>query len=209
RSRLISMSEHEIFIVDDDPAVRDSLAVLLEVEGYRVRVFDSAESFLEAWTPQLQGGLLLDVRMPGMDGLELLERLNKLGNHLPVVVMTGHGDVPLAVRSMKLGALDFIEKPLSDTLLLEAVRTMIAYEKERQERCREQQEIAARLAELTPRERDVLEKLVLGQPNKVIAYELGISARTVEVHRARVMEKMKAKSLSHLVRMALQAGIEV
>lgn len=203
------MSEHEIFIVDDDPAVRDSLAVLLEVEGYRVRVFDSAESFLEAWTPQLQGGLLLDVRMPGMDGLELLERLNKLGNHLPVVVMTGHGDVPLAVRSMKLGALDFIEKPLSDTLLLEAVRTMIAYEKERQERCREQQEIAARLAELTPRERDVLEKLVLGQPNKVIAYELGISARTVEVHRARVMEKMKAKSLSHLVRMALQAGIEV
>ncbi|HLW26297.1 MAG TPA: response regulator FixJ [Kiloniellales bacterium] len=203
------MSEHEIFIVDDDPAVRDSLAVLLEVEGYRVRVFDSAESFLEAWTPQLQGGLLLDVRMPGMDGLELLERLNKLGNHLPVVVMTGHGDVPLAVRSMKLGALDFIEKPLSDTLLLEAVRTMIAYEKERQERCREQQEIAARLAELTPRERDVLEKLVLGQPNKVIAYELDISARTVEVHRARVMEKMKAKSLSHLVRMALQAGIEV
>ena len=203
------MNEHEIFIVDDDPAVRDSLAVLLEVEGYRVRVFDSAESFLEAWTPQLQGGLLLDVRMPGMDGLELLERLNKLGNHLPVVVMTGHGDVPLAVRSMKLGALDFIEKPLSDTLLLEAVRTMIAYEKERQERCREQQEIAARLAELTPRERDVLEKLVLGQPNKVIAYELDISARTVEVHRARVMEKMKAKSLSHLVRMALQAGIEV
>lgn len=203
------MSEHEIFIVDDDPAVRDSLAVLLEVEGYRVRVFDSAESFLEAWTPQLQGGLLLDVRMPGMDGLELLERLSKLGNHLPVVVMTGHGDVPLAVRSMKLGALDFIEKPLSDTLLLEAVRTMIAYEKERQERCREQQEIAARLAELTPRERDVLEKLVLGQPNKVIAYELDISARTVEVHRARVMEKMKAKSLSHLVRMALQAGIEV
>lgn len=203
------MSEHEIFIVDDDPAVRDSLAVLLEVEGYRVRVFDSAESFLKAWTPQLQGGLLLDVRMPGMDGLELLERLNKLGNHLPVVVMTGHGDVPLAVRSMKLGALDFIEKPLSDTLLLEAVRTMIAYEKERQERCREQQEIAARLAELTPRERDVLEKLVLGQPNKVIAYELDISARTVEVHRARVMEKMKAKSLSHLVRMALQAGIEV
>lgn len=203
------MSEHEIFIVDDDPAVRDSLAVLLEVEGYRVRVFDSAESFLEAWTPQLQGGLLLDVRMPGMDGLELLERLNKLGNHLPVVVMTGHGDVPLAVRSMKLGALDFIEKPLSDTLLLEAVRTMIAYEKERQERCREQQEIAARLAELTPRERDVLEKLVLGQPNKVIAYELDISARTVEVHRARVMEKMKAKSLSHLVRMALQAGTEV
>lgn len=203
------MSEHEIFIVDDDPAVRDSLAVLLEVEGYRVRVFDSAESFLEAWTPQLQGGLLLDVRMPGMDGLELLERLNKLGNHLPVVVMTGHGDVPLAVRSMKLGALDFIEKPLSDTLLLEAVRAMIAYEKERQERCREQQEIAARLAELTPRERDVLEKLVLGQPNKVIAYELDISARTVEVHRARVMEKMKAKSLSHLVRMALQAGIEV
>jgi len=203
------MSEHEIFIVDDDPAVRDSLAVLLEVEGYRVRVFDSAESFLEAWTPQLQGGLLLDVRMPGMDGLELLERLNKLGNHLPVVVMTGHGDVPLAVRSMKLGALDFIEKPLSDTFLLEAVRTMIAYEKERQERCREQQEIAARLAELTPRERDVLEKLVLGQPNKVIAYELDISARTVEVHRARVMEKMKAKSLSHLVRMALQAGIEV
>lgn len=203
------MSDHSIFIVDDDLAVRDSLAVLLEVEGFSPRTFASAESFLEVWSPDLRGGLLLDVRMPGMDGLELLDRLNNSGNELPVVVMTGHGDVPLAVRAMKLGALDFIEKPLTDTVLRNAVRTMIAYEEERHERASEQQEIDRRLTQLTPRERDVLEKLVLGQPNKVIAYELDISARTVEVHRARVMEKMQAKSLSHLVRMALQAGVEV
>lgn len=202
------MSEQIIYIVDDDPAVRDSLAVLLEVEGFQPQTFESAPQFLEAWTPDLRGGLLLDVRMPVMDGLELLEKLNELRSELPVVVMTGHGDVPLAVRAMKAGALDFIEKPLPEGMLLEAVRTLLAHENEQHERRLEQQEIHARLAELTPRERDVLDQLVLGQPNKVIAYELGISARTVEVHRGRVMEKMGAKSLSHLVRMALQAGIE-
>jgi|SRR5690625_496896 len=203
------MGKYEIFIIDDDAAVRDSLAVLLEVEGYQTRAFASAESFLEVWSPEMRGGLLLDVRMPGMDGLELLGQLNKLGNHLPVVVMTGHGDIPLAVRSMKLGALDFVEKPLTDSLLLETVRSMTAQEAERRERHREQRKITERLASLTPREREILERLVLGQANKVIAHELDISARTVEVHRARVMEKMKTKSLSHLVRMALQAGIEV
>lgn len=203
------MSEHSIYIVDDDPAVRDSLAVLLEVEGYAPQVFASAESFLEAWSPDLRGGLLLDVRMPGMNGLELLDRLKKAGNQLPVVVMTGHGDIPLAVRAMKLGALDFIEKPLTEAVLLDAVRTMILHEEAHHERLSAQQRIGERLAELTPRERDVLEKLVLGQPNKVIAYELDISARTVEVHRARVMEKMQARSLSHLVRMAIQVGVEV
>ena len=203
------MSDPSIYIVDDDPAVRDSLAVLLEVEGYRTETFDSATQFLEAWSHDLRGGLLLGVRMPVMDGLELLEKLKERGNQLPVVIMTGHGDVPLAVRAMKAGAMDFIEKPLTDTLLLNAVRSMIAYEEEQHERLQEQQEVHHRLAELTPREQDVLEKLVIGQPNKVIAHELGISIRTVEVHRGRVMEKMGAKSLSHLVRMALQAGIEV
>src|SRR5690625_3260310 len=203
------MRETCIYIVDDDPAVRDSLTVLLEVEGYRPVAFESAEHFLEAWAPDLRGGLLLDVRMPGMDGLELLDRLRQAGIMLPVVVMTGHGDVPLAVRAMKLGALDFIEKPLSDSLLLDAAREMIAYEERQHERHQEQRKARARLAELTPRERDVLEKLVLGHPNKVIAHELDISARTVEVHRARVMEKMEARSPSHLVRMALQAGVEV
>src|SRR5690554_575448 len=203
------MSDPSIYIVDDDPAVRDSLAVLLEVEGYRTETFDSATQFLEAWSHDLRGGLLLDVRMPVMDGLELLEKLKERGNQLPVVIMTGHGDVPLAVRAMKAGAMDFIEKPLTDTLLLNAVRSMIAYEEEQHERLQEQQEVHHRLAELTPREQDVLEKLVIGQPNKVIAHVLGISIITAEVHRGRVMEKMGAKSLSHLVRMALQAGIEV
>jgi len=196
-----------IYLVDDDSAVRDSLSVLLEVEGFRVRAFESAEAFLAAWTPALRGGLLLDVRMPGMDGLELLERLRALGAGLPVVVMTGHGDVPLAVRAMKAGALDFVEKPLAGGELLEAVRTLLAHDAERESRRREEGAVQERLAALTPREREVLEKLVAGQPNKVIAYELGISARTVEVHRGRVMEKTGARSLSHLVRMALQAGI--
>lgn len=203
------MTDHPIYIVDDDPAVRDSLAVLLEVEGYTTIGFESAELFLDAWSPSLRGGLLLDVRMPRMDGLELLDRLRQQGSELPVVVMTGHGDVPVAVRAMKAGALDFIEKPLTESLLLEAVRNMMAQEQERQGRAEERAQAAEHVASLTPRERDVLVQLVLGQPNKVIAYELGISARTVEVHRSRVMDKMGAKSLSHLVRLALQAGIEV
>lgn len=203
------MPEHPIYIVDDDPAVRDSLAVLLEVEGFTPQTFESAEAFLNAWAPDLRGGLLLDVRMPGMDGLELLDQLKERGGDLPVVMMTGHGDVPIAVRAMKAGALDFIEKPLTESLLLEAVRGMLAYDEERESERREETAILERLEQLTARERDVLEKLVLGQPNKVIAYELGISARTVEVHRGRVMEKMGAKSLSHLVRMAIRAGIEV
>lgn len=203
------MPEHPIYLVDDDAAVRDSLTVLLEVEGFRVAAFESAEAFLAAWTPALRGGLLLDVRMPGMDGLELLERLRRLGAELPVVVMTGHGDVPLAVRAMKSGALDFLEKPLGGPALLEAAQMLLSYDAEREDRRRDEGAAQERIAALTPREREVLEKLVLGQPNKVIAYELGISARTVEVHRGRVMEKMGAKSLSHLVRMALQAGVEV
>lgn len=201
------MPEHPIYLVDDDPAVRDSLSVLLEVEGFQVVAFESAETFLAAWTPGRRGGLLLDVRMPGMDGLELLERLHRLDPALPVVVMTGHGDVPLAVRAMKAGALDFVEKPLAQPTLLEAVRALLAHDAERESRRREEGAVRERLAGLTPREREVLEKLVAGQPNKVIAYELGISARTVEVHRGRVMEKTGARSLSHLVRMALQAGI--
>jgi len=203
------MPEHPIYLVDDDPAVRDSLSVLLEVEGFQVVAFESGEAFLAAWTPDRRGGLLLDVRMPGMDGLELLERLHRLDPALPVVVMTGHGDVPLAVRAMKAGALDFVEKPLAQTTLLEAVRALLAHDAERESRRREEGAVRERLAGLTPREREVLDRLVAGQPNKVIAYELGISARTVEVHRGRVMEKMAAKSLSHLVRMALQGGVEV
>lgn len=203
------MPEHPIYLVDDDPAVRDSLSVLLEVEGFQVVAFESAETFLAAWTPGRRGGLLLDVRMPGMDGLELLERLHRLDPALPVVVMTGHGDVPLAVRAMKAGALDFVEKPLAQPTLLEAVRALLAHDAERESRRREEGAVRERLAGLTPREREVLDRLVAGQPNKVIAYELGISARTVEVHRGRVMEKMAAKSLSHLVRMALQGGVEV
>lgn len=199
-----------VFLVDDDDAVRDSLATLLESEGHAVEPFPSALAFLDAIDPRRRGCLLVDVRMPGMGGLELQETLNAQGVSLPVIVMTGHADVPLAVRAMKAGALDFLEKPFADESLLASIRAALAEDAARREANKPQAsaETLERLAQLTPRERDVLEGLVAGHPNKVIAHMLTISPRTVEIHRARVMEKMQAKSLSHLVRMAIEAGVE-
>jgi two-component system response regulator FixJ len=194
-----------IFVVDDDEAVRDSLRILLEVEGYRVETFASATDFLETCDLARPGCLLADVRMPDMSGLDLQEVLNQRRAGLPVIIMTGHGDVPMAVRAMKAGAVDFIEKPFTDTAILDSVGRGLA----RADRATTDRAFAAdaatRLQALTAREREVLDRLVQGQPNKVIAYELGISPRTVEIHRARVMEKMAADSLSHLVRLALAA----
>jgi two-component system response regulator FixJ len=197
-----------VFIVDDDDAVRDSLQTLLEVEGYRTEAFSSALAFLEAYDVRRRGCLLADVRMPDMSGLELQEILNQRRSPLPVIIITGHGDVPMAVRAMKAGAVDFIEKPFSDTTLLDGVRRALAAA----DRASADRELGAdaeaRLQSLTPREREVLKLLILGRPNKVIAFELSISPRTVEIHRARVMEKMQADSLSHLVRLALAAKID-
>lgn len=197
-----------IFIVDDDEAVRDSLQILLETEGFRTEVFASALAFLDARAAERPGCLLADVRMPDMSGLELQEKLVERRLDLPVIIITGHGDVPMAVRAMKAGAVDFIEKPFSDTTMLDAVRRALATVGRAESDRALAADAVARLETLTPRERQVLEHLVMGQPNKIIAFELDISPRTVEIHRARVMEKMQAQSLSHLVRLALAAKVE-
>ena len=199
----------QVFIVDDDEAVRDSLEALLAVQGHTVRSFASGDAFLAAWRPEARGCALVDLRMPGMDGLQVIDRLKAQGSRLPVIVVTGHGDVPLAVKAMKSGAVDFIEKPYSNDTILQVVRQALARANAPTAVEGEGGKAAERLASLTQREREVLQQLVIGRPNKIIAYELKISPRTVEIHRANLMKKMEADSLSHLVRMALAAGLGV
>jgi len=195
--------EPTIFIVDDDEAVRDSLRWLMESVGLRAQTYSSAQAFLEACHADQSGCLLLDIRMPGMSGLDLQERLVTEGIELPVIIITGHGDVPMAVRALKNGALDFVEKPFNDQLLLDCVNRAIAEDAERRRNLAHGAALRERFSLLTPREREVLGLVVDGTPNKLIAAELGVSLKTVEAHRARVMEKLEADSLSHLVRMAL------
>jgi two-component system response regulator FixJ len=192
-----------VHVVDDDEAVRDSLQLLLESAGFAVQTYDSATAFLAAVSQRTAGCVLTDVRMPELDGLALQRCLNAQGTRLPVIVMTGHGDVPIAVEALKAGASDFLEKPFDDEQLLAAVQAALAAGQRTVMEAAAAAEIAGRLASLTPREREVLDKLVAGLPNKTIAYDLGSSPRTVEVHRARVMEKMGARSLPELVRMAI------
>ena len=191
-----------VYVVDDDEAVRDSLTMLLESAGFQVEPFESATGALTRCHEQRPACILTDVRMPGMDGLAFQDKLKQDRIDAPVIIMTGHGDIPLAVRAIKAGAVDFIEKPFADATILDSIHAAV----DRSQGI--DPEIAARLADLTPREREVLELLVAGHPNKVVAYRLDISPRTVEIHRARVMEKMSAKSLPELVRMAIQAKIE-
>lgn len=198
-----------LYVIDDDEAVRDSLAAQLDSAGFIVRKFASAREFLGEARSLLPGCLISDVRMPELDGLELLDRLMTLGVRFPTVMMTGQGDVGMAVRAMKAGAIDFVEKPFSDEIILECIKraedTLV-----RSQRNDEAAELALVLiALLTEREREVLDGLVAGLPNKTIAYDLGISSRTVEVHRARVMQKLQARSLSQVVRLALAAGINI
>ena len=195
-----------VHVIDDDDAVRDSLALLLDSADLAVRTYDSALTFL-AVAPSLTAGCILtDVRMPDLDGLALQRRLNEAGVRLPVIVMTGHGDVPVAVAALKAGAADFLEKPFDDERLISAVRAALAASHQAQQQAALTADITARIASLTPREREVLDLLVAGNPNKTIAYDLGASPRTVEVHRARVMEKMNARSLAELVRMVIAAS---
>jgi two-component system response regulator FixJ len=201
------MADEIVFVVDDDADVRDSLCALLESAGVVAESYASARAFLEAYRPQRSGCLIADIRMPDMDGLELQEELNRRNAGLPVIVVTGHADVPLAVRAMKAGAVDLIEKPYDDGLLLASVRRALAKAHGEREQAAAAEAAKGRIANLSARERQVLELLVAGQPNKIIAYELDISPRTVEIHRAHVMEKMEAKSLSDLVRAAIAAGI--
>jgi len=194
-----------VHIIDDDEAVRQSLAFLLSTAGVAVRVYDSATSFLDA-LPSLQSGCLItDVRMPDMTGIELLQRLKAKSIDLPVIVITGHGDIPLAVEAMRSGAIDFIEKPFAEDAILKAVHAAEHVVRKRGKRSEEEAAVAARLGSLSERERQVLDGLVAGNANKTIAHDLGISPRTVEVYRANVMTKMQAKSLSELIRMTLSA----
>lgn len=201
------MPDYVVHVIDDDDAVRDSLAFLLESAGFRAMVHSSAKEFLAALPGLPPGCIITDIRMPGMSGLELVRNLKDSGVSHPVIVITGHGDVPLAVEAMKSGVIDFIEKPFEDELILSAVRAALRRISESSDKAEQRQEINSRLEALSTREREVLQGLIAGQPNKVIAYDLGISPRTVEVYRANVMTKMRAASLSDLVRMALLAGL--
>lgn len=196
-----------IHVVDDDSAVRDSLRVLLESSGFAAQMHDSAKAFLAA-APALRGCVLIDVRMPELDGLQLQQRLHERGIQLPVIVMTGQSDVPVAVRAMKAGAVDFLEKPFDDKQLLSAVRRALEQNRRFREIESATKGAASRLAALTAREREVLDLLVAGLSTKAIANELAVSPRTIEVHRGRVFEKLQAHSLPELVRLVLAAGAE-
>jgi len=193
-------------IIDDDDALRDSLTFLLSTAGIEAKSYESAGAYLNDPHRGTSGCIITDVRMPGMSGIDLLRKLKSDGVTVPVIVMTGHGDVPLAVEAMKLGAFDFIEKPFDDDALLASVRGALGVQEKHTREDSQRQEIENRLAQLSTRERQVLDGLVAGQANKVIAFELGISPRTVEIYRANVMTKMQANSLSDLVRMALVSG---
>jgi two-component system response regulator FixJ len=199
--------DKNVYVVDDDPAMRDSLDFLLGSAGFEVRVFDSAQVFLDELAKLDPGCVVTDVRMPGINGMELLRRVNSGPRKLPVIVMTGHGDVPLAVEAMKLGALDFLEKPFEDERLIGMIETALSEQQNDSKNDAASADMAARVASLTQRERQVMQGLVTGQSNKAIAREYDISPRTVEVYRANVMTKMQAGNLSELVRFAIRAGI--
>jgi two-component system, LuxR family, response regulator FixJ len=194
-----------VHLIDDDDGVRQSLAFLLTSAGLAVRVYESASAFLEALGTLQSGCIVSDVRMPGIDGLQLQRRLQALGVRLPVIIITGHADVSLAVEAMKAGAVDFIEKPFDDETILSAIRIALDHYDHTGRRETEVVQIQTKLQSLSAREREVLEGLLAGNPNKTIAYDLSLSPRTVEVHRANVMTKMGASSLSSLVRMSLVA----
>ena len=194
-----------VYIVDDDEAVRSSLRFLIRSMGLLAQVSDSAVEFLKSYDPRQPGCLLLDVRMPGMSGLDLQQELNRRGATIPVIFITGHGDVPMAVAAMQHGAFDFLQKPFRDQDLLDRVQRAMARDTESRGRLAARTETTARLATLTPREAEVMQLVTSGKANKVVGAELGVSQRTVEIHRAHVMEKMRAGSLAELVRMVLDA----
>jgi two-component system, LuxR family, response regulator FixJ len=196
-----------VYVIDDDDAVRHSLEFLLKTAGIEVRGFESAKAFLEMLPRIKTGCIITDVRMPEITGIDLLRRVKESGLDIPVIVITGHGEISLAVEAMKIGAVDFLEKPFDDDLLLASVRSALNKEANTAKHKAEVADLHDKLASLSNRERQVLEGLVFGKANKVIAFDLGISPRTVEIYRANLMTKMAANSLSDLVRMAMTAGI--
>ncbi|ABC31895.1 Response regulator [Hahella chejuensis KCTC 2396] len=194
-----------VYVVEDDEAVRDSLLLLLRAEGYSTKGYSSAQSFLEEEVADLNGCLVLDIRMPGMTGMELHKKLLEMGCALPVIFVTGHGDVAMAVEAMKLGAVDFVQKPYREEDLLEKVKGALAMDAEQKEALRHKEKLRQKIESLTPRELEIMEMMIEGNANKVIAIELNISQRTVEIHRSRVMQKMGTHSLAQLVQMVLAA----
>jgi FixJ family two-component response regulator len=200
------MTEHSptVFLVDDDEAVRDSLGLLMKSVALTSRSFASADEFLAEYDPESPGCLVLDIRMPGMSGMELQQKLIEMRAILPIIFITGHGDIPMAVEAMQRGAVDFIPKPFRDHELLDRISKAIEDDRENRDVILERGEVEKRFEKLTPREKQVLELVVLGKANKVIAGDLEVSQRTVEIHRARVMEKMQVRSLAQLVRMVMQ-----
>ena len=202
-----TIAQRVVHVIDDDEALRESLAFLLRAAKLEVKSFPSARAFLDELPDESLGCVITDVRMPDISGIDLLRRLKELKIGVPVIVVTGHGDVALAVEAMKIGAADFFEKPFDDDLLLASVRSALREQEGQKKRYAERAEIESRVAALSPRERDVLGGLIEGRANKQIAFDLGISPRTVEIYRANLMNKMQADSLSDLVRMALVAGM--
>lgn len=202
--RSVMEPEPTVFVVDDDADVLEAVAFLLQGVGLEVETYVSAKEFLEGYDPLKPGCLVLDVRMPGMSGLELQERLEALGSALPIIFLSAHGDVPIAVHAIKAGAVDFLEKPFRDQELIDKVQHAIEENARLRRELVERNRIAARIDALTPREREVMELVVQGKTNKAIASELGLSQRTVEIHRARVMGKMQAESLPELVQMVMR-----
>lgn len=190
-----------VYVVEDDDAVRDSLQMMLESVGRKVEAFANADIFLQAYQPDMAGCIVLDIRMPGMNGMELQRKLNDINSILPIIFVTGHGDVPMAVEAMQQGAVDFVQKPYREQELLDKITQAMELDEQNRNSLQQRQAIMDRMATLTPRERDVMTLMVTGKANKVIAIDLDISQRTVEIHRARVMEKLNANSLAHLVRM--------
>ena len=201
------MAEPTIFVVDDDEAVRHSLHMLLTAQGFSVNTYPSAQEFLDAAVGGGEGVLLLDVRMPGLSGLDLQAKLRAKHDNLPIVFITAFGDVPLAVDAMKAGAVDFLEKPFTKATILDCIGRALSLSTQVRVEDRFSADAKTRVESLTPRERQVLERVISGRQSKIIAFDLGISVRTVENHRARIMGKMQAQSVSHLVRMALAAGV--
>ena len=201
------MMPNKVYVIDDDEAMRDSLMFLLDSAGFEVTLFDAAHQFLDAVPTLSFGCVVSDVRMPGIDGMEILKRLKAARSRFPIVIMTGHGDVPLAVEAMKLGAVDFLEKPFEDDRLIRMIDSAIREAEPAAKSEAVAHDIAARVASLSPRERQVMDGLIAGLSNKLIAREYDISPRTIEVYRANVMTKMQANSLSELVRLAMRAGL--
>ncbi|HLI13867.1 MAG TPA: response regulator [Alphaproteobacteria bacterium] len=197
------MRDRTVFIVDDDEAVRQALGFLLRTAGYSVECLTSAEEFLRRYNPRCPGCLILDIRMPDMTGLELQQALNARSWRIPVILVTGHGTVPVAIAALRAGAFEFLEKPLEEDALLDSVKRALNEDAAIRRQAAARGELAARAARLTPREREIMRLVAMGEQNKMIARRLGISFRTVEIHRTRVMEKMQARSLSDLVRMVI------